>query len=160
MLWSVEFYITVLCKHCCPQRYPRATVHLFTLDVTTMTEGEEQQCLLKIPPKGTHLDTIHLFIICNCSDREQEQCFWNKFSWKMQRLMYSHYKVRLQWQKAGTVFVKNILLRDVNGCPSAPSPAAPTGSVAWDLLKWKMCAANICHRAAVLTLLSHESEPQ
>ena len=53
--------------------------------------------------------------------------------------------------RAGTVFVKYILLTDVNGCPSAPSPA-PTATVAWDLLKWKMCAADICHRG-VLTLL-------
>ena len=68
----------------------------------------------------------------------------------MQLFTYSHDKMQLQWQRAGTVFVKYILLADVNGCPSAPSPT-PTVTVAWDLLKWRMCATNICHRGGAHT---------
>ena len=54
-------------------------------------------------------------------------------------------------RESETVFVKNILLTDVNGCPSTPSPA----TVAWDLLKWKMRAADICHREAVSHILGN-----
>ena len=93
------------------------------------------------------------------SDGKQGQCLWNIFSSKIPPMQL--YSVQLftlygatamtESPRAGTVFVKYILLTDVNGCPSAPSPA-PTATVAWDLLKWKMCAADICHRG-VLTLL-------